>query len=232
MLHRIKKYLKQSRHNNVLIHVGKCGGSSLRRAIKESEKINITGVVHVTKPVYIKTQNYYIVARDPIARCISAFNWRFKLVVVDQVQRNRFEGEFDVLKKYQILNNLVEKLYNNEGKINSEVAKDFETVHHLRERISFYLQGFLEECRPNKIKGVFMQESLDADIEEYLGVTNQNKTIEKFNKRSEGNELSSLGRKNLVKYIEDDYHCLLRLNQLGHIDSDTMLRIFKNALSK
>ncbi len=65
-----------------------------------------------------------------------------------------------------------------------EVAKDFETVHHLRERISFYLQSFLEECRPNKIKGVFMQESLDADIEEYLGVTNQNKTIEKFNKKS------------------------------------------------
>ena len=175
---------------------------------------------------------YYIVARDPIGRCISAFNWRFKLVVEDQVQKDRFEGEFDVLKRHQTLNNLAESLYDIEGKINSEVAKDFEAIHHLRERISFYLLDFLKKCPPNLIKGVFMQESLDADIEKHLGVVNENKTIEKLNKRNEGNELSSLGRKNLVKYIEDDYHCLLRLNQLGHIDNGTMLKIFSNALSK
>tara|TARA_Y100000296_G_scaffold87150_1_gene130090 strand:+ start:9083 stop:9781 length:699 start_codon:yes stop_codon:yes gene_type:complete len=232
MIRRLKQYFNQSQHQSVLIHVGKCGGSSLRKAISESTKVSITGTVHIFKPAYIKNQHYYIVARDPIARCISAFNWRYKLVVEDKVQKHRFAKEFEVLDKYKVLNNLVENLYNLDGKLNLEVAKEFETIHHLRERHSYYLKSFLKKCPPSSIKGVFMQESLNDDIEKYLGVINLNKPVEKLNIRNKGNELSFLGKKNLVRYIEDDYHCLLKLNQLGLINRETMLNIFKNALSQ
>lgn len=231
MLYRFKRYLEQRNHENVLIHIGKCGGSSLRSAMKESTKLEITHAVHVTKPLYIKNQNYYIVARDPISRCISAFNWRYKLVVVDQTQKNRFDGEFEILKKYQNINNLAESLIDDSGKVNPEVAADFETIHHLRERISFYLEDFLKKCPTSMIKGVLMQESLNADIEHYLGVNNDNKPIEKLNRTTVPSELSPLGKANLVKYIQEDYHCLFKLSQLGHIRNDTMLKIFDNALT-
>lgn len=76
-----------------------------------------------------------------------------------------------------------------------------------------------------------MQESLNADIEHYLGVNNDNKPIEKLNKTTVPSELSPLGKANLVKYIQEDYHCLFKLSQLGHIRNDTMLKIFDNALT-
>ena len=186
MIDRIKTYLEQRKHKNILIHIGKCGGTSLKQAIKESEKLKITKVVHVDKPIFIQNKNYYIVARDPISRCISSFNWRYKLVVTDQIQKHRFKGEYDVLKKYQILNHLVEKLYDKEGNLNSEIAAEFETIHHLRERISYYLKEFLKDCQPSMIKGVFMQESLNADIDKYLDVNNHGKPAEKLTIQAKG----------------------------------------------
>lgn len=226
----IKQYIRQRIHKNVLIHIGKCGGSSLRIALKESVSVKITGLVHVTKPLVLK-QNYYIVARDPITRCISAYNWRYKLVVTDGTQKNRFEGEFEILKKYQTLNGIAEKLYNVAGQLDSSVATEFEKIHHLHERIAFYLESFLKDCPPHYIKGVFMQESLNHDIEKYLGVPSNKVANKKLNKRKEGDYLTPTGKKNLVRYLESDYSCLFYLCSLGHIENKTMSKIVENTLS-
>jgi len=176
-------------------------------------------------------QDYYIVARDPIERCISAFNWRYKLVVTDEVQKARFTGEFDILTKYKTLNGLAEELYDASGSLNALAAKNFESIHHLYERISFYLEDFLQNCPVERIKGVFMQETLNDDIEKYLGVPKNNVQNIHENVVSMGHDLSPLGRKNLTRYIEKDYCCLFTLYNLGHIDKVVMQKIFNNAFS-
>lgn len=61
---------------SVLIHVGKSGGTSLRTALKETELGAHMHVVHIRKPPIRSNLSYYIVARGPISRAISAFNWR------------------------------------------------------------------------------------------------------------------------------------------------------------
>ncbi len=232
MFYSIKRYISQWKHKNILIHVGKCGGSSLLRATELSDKVKITGRVHVAKPVFFKNQNYFIVARDPLTRCISAFNWRYKLVVIDGSQKSRFVGEYEILKKYGTLNDIAEKLYDNSGELNLAVIAEFETIHHLRESISFYLKDFLQVCSPSNIKGVFMQETLNNDIEFHLGVPSSEVTREKLNQRSEGNSLSPLGKRCLVRFLENDYNCLFLLSNLGHIKKSDMLSIYQNALSK
>ncbi len=231
MLTNIKQHIRLRKHENILIHIGKCGGSSLRRAIRQSRKLRITGIVHVSKPVYVRNKNYYIVARDPVSRCISAFNWRYRLVVTERSQMNRFDGEFEVLKKYGVLNNLAENLFDSRGVLEPAVAAEFETIHHLRERISFYLTDFLADCPPEKIKCVFMQETLNQDIERMLGVASSSIAKEKRNERPEGGRLSPRGKRNLVRYLQEDYNCLFHLYNIGRIDRECMLRIYQNAIS-
>jgi hypothetical protein len=228
LISKVKKYFRQKKHENILIHIGKCGGTSLRKAIKEARNIQITGVVHITKPLVLK-QNYYIVARDPIDRCISAFNWRYKLVVTDGIQRHRRKGEYEVLTKYATLNAIAEELYNEQGLLNSDVATEFEKIHHLRERISFYLEDFLAQCPPNYIKGVFMQETLNQDIENHLEIPSEQVAHEKCNKRQQAEVLSKRAKINLARYLEGDYKCLSTLCHLGHIKKNTMEKIYKNA---
>lgn len=228
----IKNYLEQRKHKNVLIHIGKCGGSTLRSAVKSSKKVSITGVVHIKKPFYFKHQNYYIVIRDPISRCVSAFNWRYRLVVKDESQRERFLGEYDVLKKYQSLNDLAESLYTENGDIDLNASNDFNKIHHLKECISYYLYEFLKLCPPQKIKGVFFQESLSKDIKDILDEESIKK--DKENKEGFSNYLSKKAKENLFKYLVEDYQCILKLYSFGLIEKDRLYEYFdfeKNDLS-
>lgn len=55
-------------------------------------------------------EKYVIVLRNPIKRFISAFNWRYKLVIDDKTQTNRFIGEKEILEHYNCVNNLAEKI--------------------------------------------------------------------------------------------------------------------------
>jgi hypothetical protein len=76
-----------------IIHIGKCGGTSLYDYVKllktnaiESHNTNTSNLltnisfIHVTKPKYNASNNYIILIRNPIQRFISAFKWRQLLV--------------------------------------------------------------------------------------------------------------------------------------------------------
>ena len=58
------------------------------------------------------------------------------MVVQTEEQRNRFPGEYDVLK-YHSLNN-IENLDDNKGNKNSLVISEINKIHHLRENIYYY----------------------------------------------------------------------------------------------
>ncbi len=66
---------------------------------------------------------------------------------------------------------MAEKLFDKENNsLNLKVSSEFEVIHHIRERISFYLLEFLDLVNKNQIYGVIKQESIEEDCKKLLGV--------------------------------------------------------------
>ena len=224
----IKRYIKSQGYKDtadelIYIHIGKCGGASLRRAIADSPivkgRFKKVHKVHIRKPPVLQNARYLIVIRNPIERAISAFNWRYKLVVEDQVQRNRFEGEWEVLKKYGTLNNLAEVLYI-DGVLDSKVSNEFKIIHHLKEDISFYLNETLDHIRTEQIFCVLSTETLNEDIYKNLEVREVARVHENAKNTDESKKLlSDTACENLRKYLFDDYKCIEKLLKLKNTTS-------------
>ncbi|MGM0856561.1 MAG: hypothetical protein ACQEW0_05690 [Pseudomonadota bacterium] len=206
----------------ILIHIGKCGGTSLRKAIEKSGKENLYHRVHIMKPPIFYDKKYVIICRGPISRAISAFNWRYKLVVIDEAQKNRYKGEWEVLKQYESLNNLAELLYV-DGVLQSDVASDLRKVHHLYEDISFYLTDLLNVLSPCQIDFVVCQENLDNDIERFFGVKVAFKEKGDYEKTS--TFLSEEATMNLRLFFRKDYECLMKLFTYGKISKEIFVKM-------
>ena len=219
----IKSYLKNRAFKDtadelVYIHIGKCGGSSLWRAINDSPvvkgRFSRVHKVHLAKPPVLKNARYLIVIRNPIKRAISAFNWRHKLVVEDEVQRNRFEGEWEVIKKYGTLNNLAEALYVDQV-LDLNVSNEFQIIRHIRQSISFYLNDVLGYIEAEQVFCVLSTETLKDDIYNNLAVTDVARVNENTKNTAESKKfLSDKAYENLRTYLYEDYQCIDKLLKL------------------
>lgn len=209
----------------VLVHVGKSGGTTLRHALDQTELGRQMHVVHIMRPPVRPSLEYYIVARGPVSRALSAFNWRYKLVVADGSQKDRVPGEYELLTRYGTLNALALDLYAEDGTPNAEALETLSRMHHIRENIAFYLGHLLDTVDPAQIKAVLMQESLDADIERVLGVKSEgrlkNHAVEMDNKQL---VLEPRAVANLRRFLAPDYACLTRLFCWGKLDKDVFVR--------
>ena len=176
--------------------------------------------VHIRKPPIMRGSHYLMAVRNPISRAISAFNWRYHKVVETQEQRGRFAGEFEVLYKYKTLNNLAEELYQG-GFLNRLVAKEFLSIHHLRESIAFYLEKLLGVIRPDQIFAVAVTEFLDSDIRTFLGVQDS-EVVHEYRTKVSSRQLflSDRAQKNLAKFLELEFNLLDQLCLLGNVSSD------------
>ncbi len=184
-------------------------------------------IVHVTTPIYRKDLNYFIVARGPISRLSSAFRWRYKLVIKDGTQSDRFKGEKEVLLRYKTLNNLAEDLYHKDGTPNFIAHQSIRKIHHINESISFYLKDLLNKCNPSQITGVLMQENLNNDIYRLFGYKNELNTHSNP-KLNDESELSDLAIKNLKLFFYDDYALLTKLYCWSKIDPDVYSKAISN----
>lgn len=202
----------------ILIHVGKSGGSSLRLALNQ---IGVQySVIHVMPvPIVRERARYYLLLRSPVSRAISAFNWRYKLVVTDEVQKTRFPGEYEILKNYGSINNLAEALYT-EGNANADAIADFRSIHHLKESIAYYFSVIPVSRLKSRIAGVLFQESMATDFERLF-----NKPLpgfsEKRNKKPIDDVLSDRAKRNLVRILESDYTTIEELFNLGFVSRET-----------
>lgn len=88
----------------------------------------------------------------------------------DGAQSDRFGGERAFLTRYPSLDALALDLYAPDGTRNDAVISGFSRVHHIRENIAFYLDPLLWKIDPRQIKGVMMQENLNADIKRVFGI--------------------------------------------------------------
>lgn len=182
------------------IHIGKCGGSSIRHALRLN-KFNYE-IIHVKKPIYNSKKKYLICIRNPISRFISAFYWRLNIVKNSKDLKLKNERKF--YEKYNNINDFC-----NDLQYNNNILNDYNINSHLNMDIHFYLDDFLNECSVNNIIGVICNESLNKDVKSILNILiNKNKKIHKYNKN-----LTDLSYKILKEYLKNDYNIIEKLYQ-------------------
>ena len=207
----------------IFVHIGKCGGKSLHDAIERSPVIRDRFLrverIHIAKPPAFQKARYLFVVRNPISRAISAFNWRYKLVVETGAQKDRFEGEYETLETYGTLNALGEALYQRDGAASSRAARDFRRIHHLKEDIAFYLSDLLPTLSAGQVFATMTTEMLDDDIARVLKI-GDTKRIHANNHATPGARtlLSPVAAQNLRRFLADDYRCLEELLALSRIE--------------
>lgn len=187
-----------------VIHIGKCGGASTISILTKNKIEHIP--IHVIKPVYNEKHKYLIVIRNPICRFISAFNWRYKLIVLDKTQKSKRIGEMETLTKYNCVNNLAENI--------ADFGVNKPNIGHIVQDIDFYLGDFLQVCKKENIIGVVTQENLNDDINQIFNICNNNTRINKNNTKTD-KYLSDLGYDLLKKHLHKDYECIDKLFAMG-----------------
>ena len=204
-----------------VIHIGKSGGSTVRVEIKKSqlllEKYNDIFFTHGFKPIYRRSDDYLIVIRNPLSRAISAFNWRYHLVVETEKKKGFKKGEWEVLKKYDTLSNLAESIYSESGHINRSALNEFRLIPHLYEDISFYLSDLLPRLLPAQVYGVIKTHSIQSDCSELLGsgLIGHEKKHGTSDQTGLRNCLTSKARANLKRLMYKDFQCITQMWCMG-----------------
>ncbi|MFY0592606.1 hypothetical protein [Roseivirga sp.] len=197
----------------VLIHVGKCGGSTVREELLSNDYKFFEK--HIGEVDYDKSKQYIIVIRNPISRCMSAFNWRYKLVCETKEQQFRFPGEYELLKQFESFNHFAESLFDESGEIQIDLSQPEYYIHHIKEDIYFYIGTFLKEFDKENVKAVLTTENLNSDMKENFGI--DVKTHLKKNKNKTKEKLSERAVKNLKLAFKNDYWCIDKLYEANLI---------------
>jgi hypothetical protein len=219
------------------VHIGKCGGTTVEKLLPLSpfisEKYSSFFESHINGVVVDSSCDYLFCVRNPIDRAFSAFEWRKKLVVEDSLpdQSRRFPGERKVLRKYKSLGAIARSLYRTDGGLDQAVARDYYSVHHLRESISFYCRPLLAVVSPTNILGVVCQETLAADCTRILAV-DAAEVRERSNssKRRIDQDLDDAAVKNLKRFLAEDYQCLAALWSLGALSDQQFWRVMTSSV--
>ncbi len=156
----------------VFVHLGKTGGSSVISMLKK-HKFNFE-IVHIQQVKFDPLKKYVLLIRNPIKRFVSAFNWRYFLLVDDICKKNwsfstkpATRNEILLLKKYKTPNNLAENI------ANFDYEKDY--IHHINENYEFYFQEFFLSHSQFSFQNIFVMntESLQEDFQKLFGINEQ-----------------------------------------------------------
>ncbi len=173
---------------------------------------------HINGVVVNSYCDYLICLRNPIHRAFSAFEWRRKLVLLDEdpAQLDRFPGERQILLHYGSLGEMARSLYRFDGTLDQSVARDFNCIHHLRESISFYLMPLLGILNLRNTLGVICQETFEFDCQNILGVDvlGEAKRCNDI-KQSMKLDLDQMATTNLRRFLVSDFQCIAALWSYG-----------------
>jgi hypothetical protein len=203
-----------------LIHVGKCGGSTVEQELRARNFI--FDHYHLRRPVYEQGQSYVILVRDPIARFVSAFNWRYHLLSekitrpgykIDPMadMKHRFELEF--LSQFKNVNAFAEQLVRPVKFDVSPLTTMLSLVGHVTQGFAWYLGDLLDNMQPRQLAGIITTERLADDVEVLFGFRPEEERNRHYPAR--GTYLSAQGRANLVREFEAEYRALHHLGALA-----------------
>ena len=219
------------------VHIGKCGGSTVEKLLSLSpvvrEQYSSFFESHINGVVVDSTCDYLFCLRNPIDRAFSAFEWRKKLVLEDALpdQVRRFPGEIRILRQYKSLGSMARLLYRPDGRLNQAVARDFRSVHHLRESISFYCSPLLGMLNPSNILGVVCQETLADDCSRILAVDTAGvRERSNASKRQIKKDLDCEAVNNLKRFLVEDYQCISALWSFGALSDQQFWRVMRSSV--
>ena len=219
------------------VHIGKCGGSTVKNLLSSSpiveKQYSSFFESHINGVVVDSSCDYLFCLRNPINRAFSAFEWRRKLILEDKLpdQVQRFPGERKVLRNYLSLGEMARSLYRSDGRLDQAVARDFRSVHHLRESISFYCNPLLGVLTPGNILGVVCQETLASDCIRVLGVDVSGVCARSnASKRCIEQDLDSTAVSNLKRFLVEDYQCIAALWGLGALSDQQFWRVMTSLI--
>lgn len=196
----------------VFVHVGKCAGSTILRHFQE-QGLDVFQE-HVTQVKFQKGKRYIVALRNPMARQLSAYNWRKRLVYLEGDRKDQFPGEYDVFDKFQSFSDYLEALYLPDGQLRPHERGSDLYVHHFPEGLAFHLNDILRNASPETIQAVVCQEHLSDDMQRCFEITVKHR--ERAN-TSERPTLSPQAHENLLAYCEDDFRTIEQLNKQGHL---------------
>jgi hypothetical protein len=224
-----------------LVHIGKCGGSTVRRALINN---NIEyKLVHVAPAVIQKYTNgknikeqikYVVTIRDPITRFISGFNWKYYTCSIGKDMKNTRPNELKGFKYWKTVNRLAENIFTKSGSLNNKAYSFIKNdCNHLQCDINFYLEGILPHINKSNCI-VIRQEHLNKDIRKKMNIViKQNmKYTSSFSDYTYEKYLSALAIKNIRKFLQNDYKCITKLRELGLIPKKYYHKIMSNAFVK
>lgn len=199
-----------------LIHVGKCGGSSVRAELLR-RRVPHTHVHMVTKPTFSPSRSYVILVRDPVDRFVSCFNWRRYLltsglrpVPAHPVAAYRQAREYELFEMFADVNEVGEAL---EGDGANALGDLLCLVGHVRKGFSWYLDELLDRVSPHQIRGVIATPTIADDFQRVFGF--------ELSMHKNGGypappaELSARARSNIEDYLSREYATLRRLKRVA-----------------
>lgn len=203
----------------VLVHVGKCGGTSAVEELRE--RGYRCKHVHLCRPEADPAGRYVILVRDPIARTVSAFNWRRQLFAAgflptdgdDPVARLRHAAEHDFLSQFKSVNEFAERLEFHNGREISPMATMMQLIGHVPHGFAWHLDGLLRRIEPRQLAGIIATERFAEDFERVFGFLPV-----AWRNRHDGSgiiELSARGREHLARVLAPEYETLAALTALA-----------------
>jgi hypothetical protein len=200
-----------------IVHVGKCGGTSVRQAVKKSRVVKNRYIrvrrFHFEKPYFSDDFDYLFVLRSPLRRAVSAFNYRHAHVVQLGTEATRFEGEREVLLNFESLSDLAEIVIS-DGEVLPEGLAAWSRIHHLGdESFETYLDPLVTQISKEQIFGVFLTNRLGSDIRRKLFVKPVKRRDSSQFPRPGDKRLTSLAEQNLRALLAKDFSLLVALTE-------------------
>lgn len=207
------------------VHIGKCGGTSLRTSISTSSRVRRSfrriRVIHFARPPRAGEKAKYLIAvRNPIRRSLSAFNYR--KVKLAKGKPEKISGELKSIARWKSFSQLAEALYAG-GKRQAQARADWNRIHHLGdESISYYLEELLPSISKKEVFGVITVENFESDVQRVLGtLTPHYKNFASKSLHVES-QLSELAVDNLLDFLKRDFDYLKQLFDL--VEADNVIR--------
>ncbi|MBM4020989.1 MAG: sulfotransferase family protein [Planctomycetes bacterium] len=203
-----------------LVHVGKCGGSSIAAELRS--RGHCFEHVHLRRPLPRPGHRYVVLVRDPVARFVSAFNWRRYLFDADQlpaarqedpVARLRHRAEREFLSEFSDVGGLAERLERTGPEEVSPVSALMSLIGQVPQGFAWYLDGLLDTIDPTQIAAVIATERLTDDCERAFGF--RPTLTRNGGYPTRGGGLSPAGRANLAREFAAEYRTLNRLGEIA-----------------
>lgn len=181
--------------NLQFIHIGKCGGVTIRKMLQSQGIPFYTSHVDPWNTSALLESHFesIIPIRNPIERFCSAFYWRKQKV--KGKQEKRFKGEMEFLEKHKDVNSLIANL------------DDLRTtyVHHIDESFNWYLDRYIKVVTPQMLKGLVFVNSIKEDLD---NIFNKDFPDLWFNKARKNYKLTKKEKQKLKNYLAQDYKIL------------------------